>query len=201
MRLAKKAIRGIPAGHHWHNTAWYTKFSFDGGVHYSARTWPDSSSPKQYASSHPECPTPCAPAAPLETHHRDLHTNLSPNRIRPGIWCVSTRWRIRHWSAISREIPSRSARLYRSWRRIEPLGGDCGQRFESVGVASQSLLPAGVWSQLPLPHDPVLVQEQIGAAPLPALLYMNDATLGRPDLRSNRTAVATDATPEGVVRK
>jgi hypothetical protein len=36
MRLAKKAIRGIPAGHHWHNTAWYTKFSFDGGVHYSA---------------------------------------------------------------------------------------------------------------------------------------------------------------------
>jgi hypothetical protein len=32
MRLAKTAIRGIPAGHHWHNTAWYTKFFFGGGV-------------------------------------------------------------------------------------------------------------------------------------------------------------------------
>src|SRR5713226_8620570 len=112
MRLAKTAIRGIPAGHHWHNTAWYTTFSFGSAVHYSARTWPDSSSPKQYATSHPECPTPCAPAAALETHHRDLPINLSPNRIRPATWCVSTRWRIRHWSAISRETPPRSVRLY-----------------------------------------------------------------------------------------
>jgi hypothetical protein len=111
MRLAKTAIRGIPAGRHWHNTAWYTKFSFGGDVHYSARTWPDPSSPKQYASSHPECPTPCAPAAPLEPRHRDLQTNLCPNnRIRPATWCVSTRWRIRHWSAISRETPPRSVR-------------------------------------------------------------------------------------------
>src|SRR3979490_3434466 len=108
MRLAKTAIRGIPAGHHWHNTAWHTKFSFGGGVHYSARTWPDSSSPKQYASSHPECTTPCAPAAPLETHHRELQPNLSPNRIRRATGYVSTLWRIRHGPAISREIPSRS---------------------------------------------------------------------------------------------
>ena len=26
MRLAKTAIRGIPVGHHGHNTAWYTQF-------------------------------------------------------------------------------------------------------------------------------------------------------------------------------